>query len=88
MSGEQKTVDMQAWVGCIDTSVSGMIVAGCYDGTLKIASAKDLSILTSISAHHHSIRAMRASEKYILTGSKDHTVKCFAMTESTPVEVK
>ena len=82
MDGEQQSEDQEAWVGCIDASVegSGCIYTGCYDGSIKIAKAESLTTVTSVLGHNsHPIRGIRATDRYLITGSKDHTMKCFAI---------
>ena len=80
-SGGQRSSDQQAWVGCIDASLEGRIVTGCYDGTIKLNDSESLSLLSSTVAHNsHPVRAIRACGSMVLTGSKDHTVKCFSFS--------
>ena len=84
MDGEQQSEDQEAWVGCVDASVkgNGCIYTGCYDGSIKIASAESLITMANISAHDgHPIRGIRATDRYLLTGSKDHTMRCFMLTK-------
>ena len=62
ISGDQIKADLQAWVGCIDASVHGLIFTGCYDGTVKVIDSRnDLKILNSITAHQHPIRSIHAT---------------------------
>ena len=83
MDDEQQSEDQEAWVGCIDASIkeSGCIYTGCYDGSIKIASAESLTTITSAFGHNgHPVRGIRATNRYLITGSKDHTMKCFTIS--------
>lgn len=42
---ESKSCDMPAWVGCMSTNLSndGLIVAGCYDGMIRLVDSNEIS---------------------------------------------
>jgi len=44
VSKESKSCDMPAWVGCMNTNLAsdGLIVAGCYDGMVRLVDATEI----------------------------------------------
>lgn len=82
LNEESKTQELPAWVGCIDSSGENMILAGCYDGQLQIMNKSNLSILSSVSAHNHPIRAVCSSLQVVFTGSKDHMINAYDLSQT------
>lgn len=83
---ESKSTEVPSWVGSIDSSIEGFIATGCYNGQLQIFQASDLSLQLTIEASSHPLRAVKTysspTQDFIITGSKDHSIKCYAFSES------
>lgn len=96
LSEETQTVEAPAWIGCLSTDVVvNTVVAGCYDGTIQLASTASLlgtgaapkGGLVSIQAHDDPIRAIacwqrgagQSSAYFLATASKDLSLKCWSV---------
>jgi len=98
LSDEAEVTETPAWVGCLSTDGRGPeqngggIIAGCYDGSVQIA--RGGQVVHSFSAHASGqpIRALSAwgagspqgGTVYLATGSKDLTVKLWALVGGGP----
>lgn len=68
ISDESNSIEVPAWVGCINTNINDIIIAGCYDGKIQIinnnnCSEKDdensnLDVIDTINAHDEPIRSI------------------------------
>lgn len=88
ISDESESVEVPAWVGCIDTRIDGLVVAGCYDGKVQLINSEGLELISTTAAHEEPIRAITSwnnlenqntSSVFIATASKDHSLKCWSM---------
>lgn len=66
LSDEVENIDTPSWVGCIDSN-SNNVIAGCYDGQLKVFDSNKMKEIGSIKAHNDPIRS-------VLTWNNDHTL--------------
>jgi ribosome biogenesis protein YTM1 len=89
ISDESESVEVPAWIGCIDTKIDGLIVTGCYDGRIQIMNSNNLKVTNSIAAHDEPIRGLvcwdnkeKESNVFIATASKDQSVKCWSLTNT------
>lgn len=87
LSDESENVELPSWIGSIDTKFQSYILAGCYDGQLKILDANSLEEKQSVNAHQHPIRdvvswtSTNNNSKLIATASKDHIIHCWELLE-------
>ena len=93
LSDEKDSIDTPAWVGCMhyhDHGSSKSLVAGCYDGGIEIINPTTRATASKHQCHADPIRdvfrwtvdgsSTSASTSSILaTGSKDQTVRLWAM---------
>lgn len=100
LSEEKETMEAPAWIGCISTAVDGLIIAGCYDGTIQLApkssflapssSSSANKNFTNITAHEDPIRAITAwqsassGKSFFVTASKDMSLRCWEVCSSVP----
>ena len=94
LSGDSSSVEVPAWVGCLDTRTDGLTVAGCYDGQLQlIDTAGSMEVAAAFSAHEEPIRAVTSwrmhpqrntanqGPLFVATASKDNTVKVWGVRD-------
>lgn len=90
ISDESESVEVPAWVGCIDTRIDGLAVAGCYDGKIQLINSNGLELISTTAAHEEPIRAITCwnsiesqnhynSTVFVATASKDHSLKCWSL---------
>ena len=98
ISDESESVEVPAWIGCLDTKIDGLIVAGCYDGKIQLISTDGFELVNTTAAHEEPIRAItswnpqntnqngnqnNSSSVFIATASKDQSLKCWSMDSQT-----
>ena len=98
ISDESESVEVPAWIGCLDTKIDGLIVAGCYDGKIQLISTDGFELVNTTAAHEEPIRAItswnpqntnqngnqnNSSSLFIATASKDQSLKCWSMDSQT-----
>lgn len=110
LSEESNSVEVPAWVGCLaainsnsggnrysnSNSGNSAVVAGCYDGTVKIYDAA-LTELSTFQAHSAPIRSIitwstatnsvETQLQTIATASKDQTVKYYYINTSNTTSI-
>jgi ribosome biogenesis protein YTM1 len=91
MADEQETIESPAWVGCLDNgaNTSGLVSAGCYDGSIQIIDPNTNSELCKMQAHPDPVRAViswsSANETILATASKDQMLKCWSVKQGKGV---
>ena len=95
ISDESESVEVPAWIGCIDTNVDGLVVAGCYDGKIQIVNKNGLEVVSAVAGHEEPIRAITSwkssqnqSSVFLATASKDHSLKCWSLNSQKSKNVK
>jgi ribosome biogenesis protein YTM1 len=87
LSEESDSVEVPSWIGSLDCNTDDLIIAGCYDGQVKIISADSLTITGYVAAHEEPIRSIRSwrsgTTNLIATTSKDQAVKCFSLKKDS-----
>lgn len=58
MSESKESPEAPGWIGCIDTGISGLIISGCYDGSVKFSNPTDLSDVCNFKAHDDPVRSI------------------------------
>jgi len=93
LSGESESVEVPAWVGCLDTRTDGLVLAGCYDGQLQLINASTMEVAAACPAHAEPIRGVTSwrmhpqkavanqGPLFVATASKDHTVKVWGVRD-------
>lgn len=91
LSGESESVEVPAWVGCLDSRVDGVTVAGCYDGKVQLISSPTLQVSAAMAAHEEPIRSVTTwrmhpqrsvanqGAAFLATASKDNTLKVWSI---------
>ena len=95
LSDEKDTIDTPAWVGCMhyhEHESSKSLVAGCYDGGIEIINVETRATAAKHQCHADPIRdifrwsvngnstsASTSISSILATGSKDQTVRLWAM---------
>ena len=86
LSDAVQSADQEAWVGSLCVTPD-YVVCGCYDGSMRLCDKNDLTAAASVDAHQDPIRAVlswtdESKGDFIVTGSKDHTAKCWFVDTS------
>ena len=91
LSGESDTVEVPAWVGCLDSRVDGLAIAGCYDGKIQLIDTSTMVVTAAVMAHDEPIRsvitwrmhpqkiAANQGGIFMATASKDNSVKIWSI---------
>ena len=78
LSDESQTTELPAWIGCVD--VSSQIVAGCYDGQVRLLGLDSLEVSHAFQAHEAPIRdVVHLNPNLVATASKDQVVKIWSL---------
>jgi ribosome biogenesis protein len=95
ISDESESAEVPAWIGCIETKVDGLVVAGCYDGKIQIVNKNGLEIVSAVAGHDEPIRAITSwkssqnlSSILVATASKDHSLKCWSLNSQKSKNMK
>jgi ribosome biogenesis protein YTM1 len=88
LSDESDSVEVPSWIGSLDGRIDSLLIAGCYDGQVKLLSKSSLNEVGAVAAHSEPIRAIRSWSdhssglNFIATASKDQTVKCWRVSSA------
>ena len=78
---ESQSVELPSWIGSLDSSMTGYIIAGCYNGLIQVFDRDTVTLQSSIQAHQQSIRSVSVlNEKdhaIVFSGSKDHSIQSY-----------
>lgn len=103
LSDEKQTIDAPAWVGAMDCSTTGFVLAGCYDGSVEILDAESKQVAQKLQAHVDPVRSVvswvpdvdaahgtadAAAAFCFASASKDQSVKCWQVTRGTEAAAK
>ena len=95
LSEEVQTSELPSWIGSLDSTLTGIIVAGCYDGSLQTINSSTLDHVECIACHEDPIRAVKvlnspsfsplpgnskqSINSVVATASKDQTVRLWSL---------
>jgi ribosome biogenesis protein YTM1 len=83
---ESTSTELPSWVGCINTKFNSCIFTGSYNGQIQLFNPMTLALYSSIQGHDQAIRSLTTfsqdGDNFLLSGSKNHSIKCHALTES------
>ena len=80
---ESQSIELPSWIGCLNSNMSGYIVAGCYNGLIQVFDQESVALQLSIQAHQQGVRSVAVladgDNSIVFSGSKDHSIQSYRL---------
>ena len=78
---------MPDWVGSVAACGGGHLVAGCYDGQLRVVAA-DGAVAGEVAGHEGAVKAVAHANGVVVSGGHDKTIRLWQMSGGSLVPVR